>query len=73
MIKEVLTMQRQCRNCGERRRGCNPDKKPLCELRTMMIEQLVAPNKINALSETLERLGLVFRQIGASDFVIERK
>lgn len=67
----TMNMKRKCRNCNELLKGCNPEKNPLCELRTMMIEQLVAPHKINALAETLDRLGLVFRQIGVSDFVIE--
>ena len=64
-------MKRKCRNCKEWSKDCNPEKNPKCELKTMMIEQLVSPHKVGALLSVLGKLGYKFTPIGKNDFIIE--
>ena len=62
---------RKCRNCGELGKDCTKFSQAKCELKTMMIEQLVEPHKIGALVETLSGLGLQFTPVGKTDFILE--
>jgi len=62
-----------CQNCHEPHKGtCDPIKNPVCHLKTMVIEQLVQPEKIDNFASVLDRLGYRFVQVGSSDFLMEK-
>ncbi len=61
-----------CANCLESAKGFCDLKKPVCHLKTMIIEQLVQPGKIDNFAAVLDRLGYRFVQIGSNDFLMEK-